>query len=51
MSSDLFMFVIGMSMALLVSFMGMMLAYVNYNKRKKQTGSSDLDSAQGGSDD
>ena len=36
MSSDLFMFVIGMSMALLVSFLGMMLAYMSYKKHKKE---------------
>jgi hypothetical protein len=37
MNTDLIMLVIGMSMALLVSFLGMMLAYTTYQKNKKQT--------------
>lgn len=37
MSKDLIMFVIGMSMALFVSFLGMLLAYMAYTKRKKQS--------------
>lgn len=40
MSSDLFMFVIGMAMALFVSCLGMMLAYMSYKKHHKGEESS-----------
>jgi len=34
MKTDLFMFMIGMFMALIVSFMGLLLAYFSWKKRK-----------------
>jgi len=39
MSTDLIMFIIGMSMALGVSLMGMLLAWHSWSKRKHGSGS------------
>lgn len=48
MKADLFMFMIGMFMALLVSFMGLVLAYLSWKKRKPEETVRDLKSENGG---
>lgn len=48
MSKDLVLFVIGMSMALFVSFLGMMLAYIAYNKHKRQQAALQTSENKGG---
>ena len=48
MKTDLFMFMIGMFMALIVSFLGLLLAYLSWKKRKPEETVSEMNSEKGG---
>ena len=48
MKPDLFMFMIGMFMALIVSFMGLLLAYFSWKKRNREGTDVEMNSDNGG---
>ena len=48
MNTDLLMFVVGMFMALIVSFLGLLLAYISWRKRDRRGSVPKMESEDGG---